>query len=277
MTEPKTGPARVERLLDQVRTLGIKAQLQLFDSIKDSLIVEGRHGIRYTTRSVLEYKRSTKDKAWDAPIEEWIATFTPGDVFFDIGANVGTFSLLAGTLHRDQIKVYAVEPAFENFEALMRNILTNDLSDVITALPIGLFETTGVNVFNYRSMGAGSARHALGSPVDHTGKSFAPVAQQPMLAFRLDDLIDLFQLPRPTRIKLDVDGIEPRVIAGASRTLSSGPCDLWVELTKMGEDDDATSHVTRELGRLGFTMAREVRHERTVDDAQVYDVLYVRR
>jgi hypothetical protein len=47
------------------------------------------------------------------------------------------------------------------------------------------------------------------------------VFQQPVMMFRLDDLIERFALPLPNHIKLDVDGGELAVLDGASRTLGS--------------------------------------------------------
>jgi FkbM family methyltransferase len=277
MKRPKTGAARVERLIALVKTLGIKAQLQLIDSITQDLVVEGLHGVRYTTRSVVEYKRSTKQKPWDAPLADWIRSFSRGDVFFDIGANTGSFSLIAGALHREDVPVFAFEPGFESFEALVRNVIANRLSGVITPLPVALADRTTIERFNYHNLGAGSAMHALGPPVDYKHNPFEPAATQQVMTFSLDEVVELFRLPRPTRIKLDVDGTESRVIAGATRTLAAGACELWVEMTEGTENDPGPAAVVNALDRLGFTLTHRLNHHETVQQLpRIYDGLFIR-
>jgi FkbM family methyltransferase len=275
---PKTGTARTERVLKSIRTLGLKTQLQLFDSIKDTLTVEGPHGIRFSLRSTLEYKRSTKDKPWDAPLMDWIASFKGGDVFYDIGANTGAFSLVAAKLHGRNVLIYSFEPGFESFEALMRNILVNDLSAAITACQVGLSDRTSIESFNYRTMGAGSAMHSLGMAVDPSNQPFEPIAVQPVLAFTLDDFVDRFEIPRPTRVKLDVDGTEARVLAGGRRTLSAGACEVWIEVSEGRPADPAAAEVMHLLRDLGFTQMRELNHDAPPGTyPRVYDALFVRR
>jgi hypothetical protein len=62
-----------------------------------------------------------------------------------------------------------------------------------------------------------AARHSLGYAAPADGPA---VYQQPVMMFRLDDLIDAFRLPPPNHIKLDVDGGELAVLEGAARTLA---------------------------------------------------------
>jgi FkbM family methyltransferase len=86
----------------------------------------------------------------------------------------------------------------------------------------------------------------LGESVDLLSSAFTPVAKHSVLAFRLDDLIDEFRIPPPTHIKLDVDGLEYRVIAGAQRTLASAvTCDVWVEVTETCAADPRTAWILR--------------------------------
>jgi hypothetical protein len=75
-----------------------------------------------------------------------------------------------------------------------------------------------MNVFSLRDLEPGAARHALGDQAPEDGPA---VYRQPVMMFRLDDLIDVFGLPQPHHIKMDVDGGELAVLEGATRTLSS--------------------------------------------------------
>jgi hypothetical protein len=143
-------------------------------------------------------------------------------------------------------------------------------------LPVALSDHTNLEPFNYHSLGAGSARHALGAAVDDRNNPFEPAAIQRVLAFRLDDLTELLGLPRPTRINLDVDGAEARVIAGAARTLSAGACELWVEMTEASGHDAAPATLSDTLRRLGFTMVQRLDHGPAAELPRVYDALFVR-
>ncbi|MEQ1575472.1 MAG: FkbM family methyltransferase [Vicinamibacterales bacterium] len=275
---PKTGPARVEHLRAEVERLSLKARVQLLDGLKPRLVSDAPGGGRFSVRSLSEYKRVMKQKPWDVPIEEWIATFRPSEVFYDIGANTGAFSLLAGRLHGEGVRVVAFEPGFETFESLVQNILLNSLGRVITPLQVALFDETGLRPFNYYNMGAGSARHVVGEPDHSAGCAFEPVAVQPVLAFRLDDLVERFCLPAPTRIKLDVDGVEARVLAGAERTLSAGACELWVELSETGPNDPGPAQIVGLLERCGYAIARRLDHDKAPGVyPRVSDVLFVKR
>jgi FkbM family methyltransferase len=55
--------------------------------------------------------------------------------------------------------------------------------------------------------------------IDYKGDRFDPVFKLRVLAFRLDDLVKHFRIPTPNQLKIDVDGIEIKVLKGAERTL----------------------------------------------------------
>src|SRR5689334_19678778 len=81
-----------------------------------------------TSFGPLKFFAPTKALAWRAETLlskepetiRWIDSFSPGSVFWDIGANIGTFSLYAGLGH--DISVVAFEPAAANYYVLSRNI-----------------------------------------------------------------------------------------------------------------------------------------------------------
>jgi FkbM family methyltransferase len=153
---------------------------------------------------------------------EWIETFfKEGDTFFDIGANVGAYSLVASKFCHGNIKVYSFEPAFITFPQLCKNIIHNGCQDSIFPMQVALANETAIEVFNYANLIPGAAVHALGEAIDYKGESFAPVLKQSVLAFGIDDFIKQFHLPVPTHIKLDVDGIEFGILRGANETLEN--------------------------------------------------------
>jgi FkbM family methyltransferase len=151
----------------------------------------------------------------------WIeANMRPGDVFFDVGANVGAYSFVADTVAGGRCAVYAFEPSYSTFAALVANVQLNRCSDRIRTLQIALSNETKLETFNYSSTTAGAAMHGLGRAINEDGDAFEPAYQQAVLAFRMDDLRAQFGIPVPNHIKVDVDGAELLVVDGAQHTLA---------------------------------------------------------
>jgi FkbM family methyltransferase len=276
-SRPKVGEERFQRLLEDAKKLPLKLRLRLLDALKADATAEREDGTRFSLRSVSEFKRFAKVKSADQPLVDWIGGFNETDVFYDIGANTGSLSLLAARIHQGRVPVYAFEPAFENYEALVRNVLVNECSAIITPLQVALFDETGIRPFFYHGFGAGSALHAVGEALDYARRPFAPVATQAVMAFRLDDLVRIFALPRPTRIKLDVDGFENKVLDGASDVLSSARCDVYVELVEIEPGDPHPQRVTEFLLGLGYEHVTTVERRPPGTYPRGLDALFVRK
>lgn len=165
----------------------------------------------------------------------WINDFDDGSVFWDIGANVGTYSLYAAK--KGDIQVFAFEPASVNYHILTRNIEINKLDSVISALCIALSDHTSFDYFYMSSTEQGSAFHTFGEKYDAWGKPFQPVLKQAMIGFSIDEFLSKFNLPAPNYIKIDVDSIEDKIIQGASRMLGDQKLkSILVELDPGRED-----------------------------------------
>lgn len=140
----------------------------------------------------------------------WINGFAADDVFYDIGANVGLYSLYA-SLHR-HCRCVALEPNPFSFDALIRNMLLNQLQGRITALCLAAAQHDGITALGFVSDQSG----AIGSTLtDRNGAG----ARIDAMVTRLDTLVQLNHIPFPNHIKIDVDGIEDLVVAGALSTL----------------------------------------------------------
>jgi FkbM family methyltransferase len=169
----------------------------------------------------------------------------PGDVFYDIGANVGSYSLIAAAL-RDDIRVFAFEPGYANYSALCDNVLLNGRQDVVTPLPVALGDRTELVMLRYSDLAPGAAEHEL--------TQTASPHRQRLLAYRLDDFVKQFALPSPTLVKLDVDGAETAVLAGAAQTLARPDLrSLLVESRR-----DRGDEVVAGLDRGGFSLRRRI-------------------
>jgi FkbM family methyltransferase len=151
----------------------------------------------------------------------WLETYLrPGEVLYDIGANVGAYSFVAYVVTSGDCTIYAFEPSFSTFAALSQNVLLNHCQDKIVPLQLALSDETKLLAFNYSSFTPGSALHRLGEPSGEVRLPFQPEFSQPILTYRLDDLVHQFMLRRPNHIKLDVDGAELGVLCGAEEILA---------------------------------------------------------
>lgn len=200
----------------------------------------------------------------------WIHEFMkPGQAFCDVGANTGAYSLIAAKHTRQRASILAFEPAFASYASLCTNVSINDCEQCITPIPLGLSRTTGISVFRYRDLRAGAAVHRMGT----ARVSYEPVYSQPVLAFRLDDLIKQFNLPWPNHIKVDVDGTELDVIDGAKACLN-GPAfrSLMIEI-----DVRQSGRVLRALKACGLVLSKETRKtNKSGDEMSVWYGVFTR-
>lgn len=211
--------------------------------IKTAIDVKGRmdyepHDIYLHIDSLAEYEVRLHSCAKEPDTVEWIETFMkPGDTFYDVGANVGPYSLVAAKFFQGAVKVYAFEPAFCNFTQLCRNLVLNRCQEIVTPLSVALSDSTRIDAFNYNNFVSGSSQHALGEAIDDRGQPFEPVFKQPLLSYRIDDLITQFNVHVPNHIKIDVDGIELSVLRGANQALSNTALRSMVVEVEEGENE----------------------------------------
>jgi FkbM family methyltransferase len=179
---------------------------------------------------------------------EWIATFDRADILVDIGANVGMYTVWAAATRG--VSVFAFEPEAQNYALLNRNILFNRLQQRVKAYCIGLSDTAGVSELYMADVVAGGSCHALGEPIDYKYEPLPVAFAQGSVAARLDDLVGGGRIPAPTHIKIDVDGIEPKVVAGARETFKNKAVrSALIELNlNLADHRD----LVRELDGLGF-------------------------
>jgi FkbM family methyltransferase len=186
---------------------------------------------------------------------EWIEGFSAGDVYWDIGGNIGVYALYAARL--PGVRVVAFEPSPLNYFALCRNIEINQLSESVSAFCIAFCDKTQLEYLNMSSFEIGSAMSSFGETKDFTGEDFVPVVRQGALGLSIDEFIALFSPPFPNHIKIDVDSIEGKIIAGAAKTLSD-PRVRSVSIELDDHKQDEIAQVKEMLTRNGF----ELRHKK---------------
>jgi FkbM family methyltransferase len=149
---------------------------------------------------------------------DWIRSMGQSSVLWDVGANIGTFTCFAAKRNN---RVIAIEPSFMNLDLLTRNIISNKLTNLVTVLPIGVGCKTSVTDF-YMSPDYftwGGAHNSMGENIGSGGRMIRDAVIVPSISFTIDDIQSILELPMPTHLKVDVDGLEIQVLEGASRTL----------------------------------------------------------
>lgn len=146
---------------------------------------------------------------------EWINTFKKGDILFDIGANVGLYSLYTA---KKGIDVVAFEPESQNYALLNKNIYLNRCQDKIICLNIALSDEDSINCLYMSSFQWGGAINSFGKALDEQGEKFNPVFKQGVISYTLDSFLSRYHI-FPNHIKIDVDGIEPKILKGSEKTL----------------------------------------------------------
>lgn len=150
----------------------------------------------------------------------WIEQMQKGSVFWDIGANIGLYSVYSAKLN--QSKVYSFEPSVFNLELLARNINLNDLQDRIVIVPIALTNKTGVQKFKMSNISWGSALSTFGEDFDQFGNDIGvPQFEYSLPGVTIDNVRASLKIDLPDYIKIDVDGIEHLILQGGSETLKS--------------------------------------------------------
>ncbi|RZK76849.1 MAG: FkbM family methyltransferase [Pedobacter sp.] len=129
-----------------------------------------------------------------------------GDLFYDVGANVGSYTLLAAGICKAH--VVAFEPISETFEILSKNIKLNNLDKLVVTENKGVGDKIDEFFF---STDSDTTNHVLNSS-DHTGY----MAKVPVI-----NLDSYHQSNYPSLIKIDVEGYEAQVLYGASQLLSA--------------------------------------------------------
>jgi FkbM family methyltransferase len=137
----------------------------------------------------------------------------PGDVFYDIGANIGAYSLVAASLVKDGV-IVSIEPSFSTFKTLCSNLIKNsEKYNDIKFYPFGcaVGNIDGFIEFKFSEIASGAAQHG--------GSQYEATLNVP--AITLDNFTVLFNLPAPTIMKIDVDGPEVQVLEGSKSILSN--------------------------------------------------------
>jgi FkbM family methyltransferase len=184
--------------------------------------------LRYTSAATLTYAIDSQSASFyqseflpkelpERPVvKDLLESLRSSDVFFDLGANHGIYTCLAGR-KLDSGLVVSFEPNPQTCAELRRNIALNQLTDRVTTFQVAVADESGEADFIIDMDSTGSS---LAKSRSASGTESVQVD-----VVTLDSFVDIESLPAPHVIKIDVEGAEFQALRGM-RTLLQKQCRL---------------------------------------------------
>ena len=176
---------------------------------------------------------------------KWINSFEKDSVFFDVGANIGIYTLYSAVMRENT--VYSFEPHSASYKNLLDSINLNKL-EKCHAYCVALSNQISLSNINVKNMHEGVADNKVGQRGDY---------YHGCTEMHLDYLVGKSILPQPDYIKIDVDGFEDKVIKGGLSTIQK--CrSILVEI------DNEHIGMVQKIKELGLVLKSQ--HKRNEDE-----------
>lgn len=204
----------------------------------------------------------------------WINGMGPGDVLYDVGANMGQYSLLAA---RRGVRVHAFEPESQNFALLCRNIAVNKLGELVTPWAIALSDHSGFEPFHVQQLLAGNSCNSFGESVNYHLQPKEYGFKQGCYGCRMDYFAGSSGVgERPTYIKIDVDGLEHKVLVGADKECLKYAKSVLVETNTHLDEHRQIGKLMAKYGLFPDLAAAEQARRKEGPFAGIGNVIYYR-
>ena len=215
------------------------------------------NGLFFDTSNPLIFNRGKKLHTKEPDTINWIDEYiNDGDVLYDIGANIGVYSLYAAKYKN--ATTYSFEPESANYYYLNKNIYHNNLSNKIKAYNIALNDSNLLSVLNLSQFRPGAGDHNFNKELDANHKKFNSAFKQGMIGLSVDDFIYEWGGETPNHIKIDVDGNEHIVINGMTNILKDMKLKtIAIEVNLNLESDD---ELKNKLISYGFKLLTDERY-----------------
>lgn len=149
---------------------------------------------------------------YELPVQAAIAEhLQPGDVFYDVGANVGFFTVLAANLVGETGRVYAFEPSPENVKSIRHNIQLNGFNQV-EVWQNAVAKDNGKGTLLMTDYPGGHTLSTFERPAQVKAEIEVEIVS-------IDTLIEQGKLQPPNLVKIDVEGAEIAVLEGMQKSL----------------------------------------------------------
>ena len=207
----------LSKIYNQISRLIVK-----IDDLKTIKTINSRNlTFKIKSRNWITKYRANSFNDKEPEMLDWIdKNLSSNDIFFDIGANVGIYSIYAA-LRCPSSKIFSFEPEFSNLDQLKFNIIKNNLQNIITPYSIGISNSNDISYLHIQDFTEGSALHSISNEnikLTHTGHKV--LWREGVAVFKLDSICKTLNI-FPNLIKIDVDGDEYKILDGANECLKN--------------------------------------------------------
>jgi FkbM family methyltransferase len=189
---------------------------------------------------------------------QWIDSIPEGAVLWDVGANVGLYSVYAAK--KRNCRVFSFEPSVFNLELLARNISLNGLTEQVCIIPLALSDHLGNSTMRMTTTEWGGALSTFGKDFGWDGKQIQQVFQFKTVGLSMDDAARLLSIPSPNFVKMDVDGLEHFILKGGPGVLG----EIEGILIEVNDDFKEQAEGVESLLSAAGLVIRQKRHSEIV-------------
>ena len=201
--------------------------------------------------------------------KEFLHAAKPSDVFLDVGANCGSWTIPAVAPPDGIRSVYALEPSPGPYLTLLENIRLNGCEDKVWAMPIIAGDREGFARFRVDTLdpstGTSHVTGAHEAAHQPTGALWRPEPVETQVpTFSIDGLVQMGAIEQPTLVKIDTEGYEGLVLDGMSQT-APGVRVMCVEIhPDRLTGGSSVESLLRRVELLGFNVARQAQRGRQI-------------
>lgn len=231
---------------------GIQRQYhQLRYMISNKIVRHEINGItsEFSASNVAEYTRNKTLHGEKEVLNRLLQSLEPNDVFYDIGANVGTYSCFADKVVTNGC-VISFEPHPVNVPRLRTNIELNESKARVFELALS-DEIGTITLTGDKNDEPGIGSSSLATMDEDQGINVKVTTG--------DELVSNKKIPHPSVLKIDIEGAEGRALSGMSKILESDDCHtVFCEIhpTKLEKYGDSEKDVFDKLEKSGFKIKK---------------------
>lgn len=228
--------------------------LELYETlVPHEVVSDGTTEVAYATPNVFTKWRVDSLFTKEPDTIEWIGGFQAREVFVDIGANVGMYTIWAAKTRG--VRTFSFEPESQNYALLYRNIVMNGLSEDVVAYCLALSDTTSYSLLHLSQFQIGGSCHSFGEKINHNLEHRDTKLAQGCISTTLDALVAAGVVPVPNHIKIDVDGLEHKVLTGCRDVLADRH--LKSVLVEINTNLEQHRKIIADMQALGFDYSAE--------------------
>ncbi len=210
------------------------------------LVNHNRVNIKFLiTNDITDY-RAKSFSTKEPKTLNWIEKFEKDKCFWDIGSNVGVYTIYAKLLNKS-LNVISFEPSFKNLNILYENLKLNNLNNSITIFPLPLSNNKSIGNFVLGDDVDGGANSMLNLLDNFNQTKYINSFRSTTLS--VNNLINEFNFPKPDYIKIDVDGNEMNILNGICNHYNSIK-EILIEIDDFQNNIDKVENFMRDKNFL---------------------------